>query len=156
MTRADLEADGFVGWIPLTEAHELKAAPRLPGVYAVLYPLDSPAVWPGKSSGGWHKGRDPAVSEDVLRQNWVDGSEIVYIGMTERTLAKRISEFSRFGRGLPVAHWGGRLVWQLPDVEALSIGWLPLEPASARAEESRLLQEFVSVFGRLPFANLKR
>lgn len=131
-------------------------APHLPGVYAVAYEFGRPDEWPLSSCGGWHKGRDPTVAIKRLAENWVDGSDIVYVGRTDRTLAKRLKEFSRFGSGQPVAHWGGRLIWQLPNVSGLSVGWRALDAGLAIPEESALLEEFIEDHGRLPFANLKR
>ena len=155
MNRLDLEQRGFTTWIPLLGADRSASVPRLPGVYAVSYPGDCPENWPTKSCGGWHKGRNPAVDSGRLAVEWVDVTDIVYIGRTDRTLAKRIGEFARFGRGEPVGHWGGRLIWQLPDPAQLMIGWLALDAGTAAARESELLTEFVEAFDRLPFANLR-
>ena len=93
MNRAELEADGFVGWIPLKSAIGHADLPRLPGVYAVGYDAGQPKVWPTMSCGGWHKGRDPSQSPSRLADEWLEGTDIVYIGKTDRTLAKRIGEF---------------------------------------------------------------
>lgn len=156
MRRSDLELLGLTGWVPLLEVLGSTNLPSFPGIYAVSYDAGQPLSWPNKSVGGWHKGRDPAVSQSQLDANWVDGADIVYIGKTDRILAKRIREFARFGRGEAVAHWGGRLVWQLPHPNRAMIGWLSLEPGQAIGLERRLLREFFDEHGRLPFANLRR
>lgn len=156
MNRADLENRGFAIWTPLQRAAGIKLLPELPGVYAVSYAREAPFDWPTGSCGGWHKGRDPTVHPDRLRAEWVEGTDVVYIGKTDRTLAKRISEFARFGNGEPVAHWGGRLIWQLPDPSLLTIGWLALAPGQASNAETVMLGEFFDRFGKLPFANLRR
>jgi hypothetical protein len=156
VNRADLEQRGFTGWIPLLSADASSTLPNFPGVYAVAYNLDRPKIWPNESRGGWHKGRNPAVDADRLDREWVDGTDIVYLGKTDRTLKQRICEFGQFGRGEAVAHWGGRLVWQLPELEALLIGWKVLDQDAATSEESVLLREFVDSFSRLPFANLRK
>jgi len=51
-------------------------------------------------------------------------------------------------------HWGGRYLWQLARCETLRVGWRA-EPQFA-ALETALIDEFLDVYGRLPFANLKR
>jgi hypothetical protein len=142
--------------MPLIQANASPKLPTSPGVYAVAYDLDRPKVWPSMSCGGWHKGHDPTVTAQRLDQEWVDGTNIVYLGKTDRTLRKRLSEFSRFGKGEAVAHWGGRLIWQLPQVEKLLVGWRQVEIGMATSEESNLLNEFSDTFGHLPFANLRR
>ena len=156
MRRTDLESRGFAGWTPLLKADASQMLPRSPGVYAVAYDLNRPKFWPTESCGGWHKGRNPAVAAQRLEQEWVDGTDIVYLGKTDRTLAQRIREFARFGRGEAVAHWGGRLVWQLPHVETIVIGWKALDRNTSTSEERALLEEFVDTFGCLPFANLRK
>ena len=155
MKRVDLEQSRFVGWIPLLKADASSVLPLLPGIYAVVYDLDRPRVWPSRSCGGWHKGRDPAVAAHRLDYEWVDGTDIVYLGKTDRTLCKRLGELARFGRGEPVAHWGGRLIWQLPQVDKLLVGWRTLDSGKASSEEKSLLSAFADTFGRLPFANLR-
>lgn len=155
VNRADLEAIGFSGWTPLISVEHHPHLPRQPGVYAVAYPPGRPKQWPTQSCGGWYRG-DPAIAVHRLDQRWVDASDIVYIGKTDRTLAQRITEFARFGNGMPVAHWGGRLIWQLPLVPRLLIGWRTVEAGQAVATEAALLAAFFHSFGRLPFANLRR
>ena len=156
MRRDELEQRGFGIWAPLQRARGISVLPESPGVYAVSYAGKAPSDWPVVSCGGWHKGRDPAVHPDRLRAKWVEGTDLVYIGKTDRTLAKRISEFARFGNGEPAAHWGGRLIWQLPHPALLTIGWLALDPGRASNVEASMLDEFFDRFGKLPFANLRR
>ena len=156
MNRVELEQRGFNNWIPLLGADRSTALPRLPGVYSVSYDEARPKTWPNESCGGWYKQRDPAVDPTRLDLEWVDGTDIVYLGRTDRTLAKRIGEFARFGSGQPVGHWGGRLIWQLPRPELVMIGWLALDAGLAVERESALLAEFFRTFGRLPFANLRK
>jgi hypothetical protein len=156
LTRSNLEEQGFQGWIPLLGAERSVKLPSSPGVYAVSYEGECPVSWPTQSRGGWHKARNPAVPVARLANEWVDGTDILYIGKTDRTLEKRIGEFARFGAGQPVAHWGGRLVWQLPDAGCLMIGWRESKLGEASQDERKLLSDFLTVHGRLPFANLRR
>src|SRR6476620_1240573 len=55
----------------------------------------------------------------------------------KRGLRKRIQEFADFGRGAPVGHWGGRLLWQLADSQALLIAWKVLPPELVDATEAQ-------------------
>lgn len=155
MHRIDLGESGFIGWMSLLAADSSPAIPAQAGVYAVAYDAGRPARWANKSCGGWHKGRDPTVTADVLESNWVDGSDIVYIGKTDQSLRTRIRAFARFGQGKAVAHWGGRLVWQLPQPERLMIGWRIHGRGAAHAEEQKLFRAFYDRYDVLPFANLR-
>jgi hypothetical protein len=155
MDRAEFERRGFEGWIPLQTADSSILVPEAPGVYAVAYELGRPNIWPAVSCGGWYKGNDPSVTSDRLDTEWIDDCDIVYIGKTDQTLRKRIKAFARYGRGDAVAHQGGRLIWQLPKVQHLLIGWRKLEVGQPTAREADLFREFVASYGRLPFANLR-
>ncbi len=153
MNRQSFEARGFGGWVTLVAFSELPNKPGRPGVYAVEYADGKPEKWPEQSCGGWHKGRDPSVSEDQMMANWVDGTTIVYIGMSTRPLSKRLGEFAKFGAGKNVGHWGGRLIWQLPHISALRVGWLELDGYSPAQMEDELIAEFRGLHGKPPFAN---
>ena len=71
-------------------------------------------------------------------------------------LRKRLSQLLRFGAGSAIGHWGGRYLWQLADSADLLIAWKPTPEADPRSEEKQMLDEFVSLHGRLPFANLSK
>lgn len=151
--------EGFVGFTSFAEL-ALSEVPQSPGVYAVLMPEVFTARFMVTSAGGHLKGKDPSVAEDVLPARWVTDAEVLYIGKAgagktaKRGLRKRIQEFADFGRGAPVGHWGGRLLWQLADSQDLVIAWKVLPPALVDATEARYQAEFLAVHGRLPFANL--
>jgi hypothetical protein len=61
----------------------------------------------------------------------------------------------RYGGGEAVVHQGGRLIWQLPNVERLLTGWETLDVDQATAREVDLFRELITSFGQLPFANLR-
>lgn len=112
---------GFSGFVPLLSP-AVGQAPGRPGVYAVLRTSTSePTFEP--SSGGWFKGKDPNVPASTLDANWVPGAETVYIGKASTSLAQRLKAYQSFGRGKPVAHWGGRLIRQLADRNELLACW---------------------------------
>lgn len=71
-------------------------------------------------------------------------------------MRERLGEFARFGAGEAIAHWGGRLIWQLADVHELLVAWHAIRWAEkARDYEKRLLAHFAELHGnRRPFANL--
>ena len=151
-TRGWLADRRFGGWARLRSVESVAAAPASPGVYAVVHDAAEPIEWV-RNCGGWFKGRDPSVTSDRLKANWVCGASTVYIGKAV-VLRRRLREFARFGNGAAVGHWGGRLVWNLPRPDDLRVGWRLAESESkALAEEARLIAEFRDFFGKPPFAN---
>jgi hypothetical protein len=143
---------GFVGFRPLRSASTTLEAPREPGVYAVL--LDRPERrFLERSVGGHFKRKDPTVDVEHLSAKWVADTPTLYIGRAT-DLQTRIKLLARFGRGEPVAHYGGRYLWQLEQNAQLEVAWrVDDDPVSA---ETELLEGFELTFGSLPFANLVR
>lgn len=151
-----IHARGFRGFLPvstLMSTEKLNTVPQQPGVYLVLNPTPEKPKWLSKSVGGHFKGKDPTVNTRYLEQNWVKGATTLYVGETQRTLYKRVSELIQFGSGRPVGHKGGRLIWQLENNDDLLICWLahnnPIEM------KNKILREFKSKYNALPFANLR-
>lgn len=93
-----------------------------------------------------------------LANKWNPRSAVVYIGKagpsSKRTLKKRLNEYLCFGAGDAIAHWGGRLTWQLSNPEDLEVSWKT--ESHARALETELLAVHLAEFGTMPFANLRR
>jgi len=85
----------------------------------------------------------------------------LYIGkagsqVQNATLQRRIKAFLDFGGGQPVAHWGGRLIWQLQNSDSLLICWKETPTGNPRAFEKSLIEQFKRTHGgRKPFANLQ-
>lgn len=150
-SRPALEAAGFVGWIAFP-AIRTSACPSAGGVYVITYAGNNPITFSERSCGGWFKGRDPTVSRDALLANWVEGAEVVYIGKADQ-LKRRLTQFADFGAGKPVGHWGGRLIWQLPDVETLRVAWKETPGRVPVEVESELIAAFRHAYGKPPFAN---
>ncbi len=96
---------------------------------------------------------NPNVDLAVLKANYVDSSDILYIGKAT-SLKKRLGQLLRFGAGSAVGHWGGRFLWQLADSENLLIAWKLTPTTDPKVVESTMLNEFISLHGKLPFANL--
>lgn len=160
-TRAALEAEGFVGWVPFARLRDAGIVAE-PGMYVVWREDSGEPEFLARSVGGRFKGKDPAVSHERLAREWVPGASVVYIGKASerkhggKALAKRLDEFRRFGRGEAVGHWGGRLIWQLADHAALLVAWRATAPDDPEDVEAQMIDAFASVYGALPFANLKR
>ena len=104
-------------------------------------------------SGGHFKGKDPNVSIEELRANWVDDTCVLYIGKAT-SLKKRLSQYMSFGRGSNVGHWGGRLIWQLADVDEMLVCWKETSDVPRKVEEG-MIADFKLKYGQWPFANLQ-
>ena len=76
-------------------------------------------------TGGHFKGKNPNISIEELKRNWIEGTCVIYIGKAT-SLRKRLGQYLRFGHGKPTGHWGDRLIWQLKDAEALLFCWKEL------------------------------
>jgi hypothetical protein len=123
--------------------------------YLIYRPSDAPPEFLEASAAGRYQGRDPTVKTEQLQRQWVDGADTLYIGkaVVART---RLQTYARFGAGEPVAHRGGRLIWQLSDSEKLLVAWHEVTwEETPRTYEKRLLAKFASLHGgRRPSANL--
>lgn len=151
-TRATLASSGFEGWVGFAElARRPDRLPSTGGVYVVSRPGEDPGFLSANPAGRF-KGRDPSVSEDVLRANWVTGAEVLYIGKADN-LRRRLRQYARFGEGEPVGHWGGRLIWQLEDSAALLVAWRETPGRVPREVEAEMIAAFGTAFGKPPFAN---
>ncbi len=156
-----LSSIGFTGFATVEQLRcgQLRQVPNGPGVYAVVVPDGYVPDFQLSNPGGQIRGRDPTVSVETLKRNWVNTSRIIYFGKaggysTSRGLNTRIGELLKFGEGRRVAHRGGRYLWQLSESQDFLIGWLTLRGLEPRKFERSLLQLFVNLHGRLPFANL--
>jgi hypothetical protein len=155
--RSDLAAAGFMGWRTWDELRgsHLRDVPGGPAVYVVYRTSITDPTFLATNPGGRFKDRDPTVAVETLTGKWVAGAHVVYIGKADQA-QRRLREFSRFGAGEPVGHWGGRYIWQLADSDELLVAWHPITwEEAAREYEVRLLRRFANVHdGRRPFANL--
>ncbi len=151
---------GFKGFhtVQSLTATNCAEVPDNMGVYLVLN-TNTNVSFLSESIGGHFKGRNPTVTISELQRNWVNESEVVYIGKaggfkSNATLRKRLRQYMRFGQGVAVGHWGGRYIWQLQNSMNLIVCWKVLTSEEPREIEARLIQEFVSQYGNRPFANL--
>lgn len=159
INKQTLKDDGFAGFRSF-EQLDINRVPRAPGIYAVLKPEGFERVFLAKSSGARFKKRDPSLPHPALEDEWVQNADVLYIGKAgpgstgNRGLRKHIQEFTDFGRGKPVGHWDGRLIWQLAHSQSLLIAWKELPASEVNSAEARYHAKFIGIYGRLPFANL--
>ena len=156
-----LKAAGFAGFVRFTDLPRADV-PNASGVYVVVRPDATPPIFIESSVAGWFKGKDPTVSLEKLTAKWIPTTNVLYIGKADlgktgnRSIRKRLDEYRRHGAGEPVGHWGGRYLWQLSGSADLLVCWKEAPPTKAEDMESELIADFMSQFGVLPFANLKR
>jgi hypothetical protein len=139
-------------------ASDYSSIPRVKGVYLVLNPTKK-GEFLTIGTGGLFKGKNPNISISELKANWVDDTIVVYIGKAGKdgssaTLRSRLKQYFGFGRGKSVGHWGGRYIWQLKDSGDLVVCWKALPKNDPKTLESELIQYFISIYSKRPFANL--
>ena len=156
----EIKKAGFSGFKKMSELFaDNSSIPQIKGVYLVLNPEYKNPEYLLTGTGGHFKGKNPNVSIDELKSNWVD-SLVVYIGKaggeaSSATLYKRLNQYLRFGQGNNVGHWGGRYIWQLKNSANLIVCWKPLSNDDPRTIEQQLIESFKKEFSERPFANLK-
>jgi hypothetical protein len=160
LTQHNLEARGFRGFIPFGGLPG-SDVPAEGGVYVVLRPSLGPPRFLTTSPAGRRRQRDPSVPPEQLALEWVENAHILYIGKAaagarvKHGLRGRLRQYARSGTG-STGHWGGRYIWQLEDSSTLLVGWCltpGLDPAHAEAD---LIDEFIRLHRKPPFANLRR
>jgi hypothetical protein len=152
-SRSALASDGFNGWLPFAPMRaEIDSVPSSGGVYVVTRLSDDVPAFLTSNPGGHFKSRDPTVSNEALRANWVDGARVVYIGKADQ-LRRRLRQFADFGAGRPVGHWGGRLIWQLAASGKLLVAWKQTPGRVPREVEAAMIEDFRIAYGKPPFAN---
>lgn len=162
-----LTGKGFEGFKTIEELfRDCSSIPRVKGVYMVIGGDNKKPEFVQNGVGGYFKGQNPNVAIDLLKAKWVYDTVVLYIGKAGvvcssssalQTLKKRISVYMKFGMGLPAAHYGGRYIWQLKGYKNLIVCWKVLlkNQSDPREYEKKLLDNFYSSYGKLPFANLK-
>ena len=134
--------------------------PRGAGVYVVYRESLEPPVFPRVSCGGHFKGKDPTVPIASLQAAWVPAAHVLNVGKAALGvsgrcgLKKRLGEYRRYGEGEPIAHAGGRYIWQLQDSSNLLVAWLETPGQDPKVIEDRLIAGFAQQYGKRPFANL--
>lgn len=151
-SRATILAAGFKGLLTIETIHgdeKYGVIPEVPGIYGVFRLADPPPRFISNNAAARWKGQDPTIGVPALQAAWVDAA-LLYVdkGASIRT---RVRQLVEFGHGKVVAHWGGRALWQLTDMDDLVVAWKPTEdPKGAEAE---LLAAFEAAHGTKPWAN---
>lgn len=156
----DIKKAGFIGFKTMQELFvDSSQLPATKGVYFILSLSKLTPAYLQVGTGGHFKGKNPNVSINELRNNWVEKTLVIYIGKAGSensiaTLKSRLKQYFGFGQGKNIGHWGGRLIWQLASSSKLVVCWKPLPHEDPRTLEKQLLKDFVNQFATRPFANL--
>jgi hypothetical protein len=145
--------------IDALRAGRYSSVPKEPGIYMVIRASDSQPCFLDQSTGGWFKGRDPSYDYASIRQSWVDGAQILYVGMSasKKGLKGRLCAFFDFGLGKRTGHRGGRMLWHLQDSGQLLVQWRLCSKKEADSAETNAIADFKAAFGgRRPFANKRK
>jgi hypothetical protein len=104
----DFKEGGFNGFYKIIElVDNLNLIPEERGVYLIISP-DSKPKFLIVDTGGYFKNRNPNVSLEILKENWVDQSIVLYIGQaggvrkgkwSSSTLRDRLKKYFQFGQG---------------------------------------------------------
>lgn len=149
----NLKEIGFKGF--KTKAELFKDSSMLPdacGIYLILSLNQAKPVFLAIGTGGHFKGKDPNVSIEELKKNWIDNAMVVYIGKATN-LRDRLRQYLRFGQGKNVGHWGGRYIWQLAHSRELVVCWMTTPNDDPGNVEAKLIEAFTNKYASRPFAN---
>jgi hypothetical protein len=150
----ELKKAGFIGFKKISELFiDSSMLPDIQGVYLVLNTAKKQGDFLQVGTGGHFKGKNPNVSINELKSNWVDNTLVIYIGKAT-SLKSRLRQYFRFGQGKDIGHYGGRLIWQLKYSRDLVVCWKSTPIDDPRVLESELIKQFISLNGKRPFANL--
>ena len=154
---SELQDQGFRGFVTVAGLRKanMNGIPASSGVYLVIRGYTSFPEFCDPGTGGYFEGKDPNVFISELREEWVEGAFVVYVGQSGN-LRRRIGELIKFGRGTNVGHKGGRLMWQLAQAEELQVCWKEVVDNDPDNVKKDILEQFKLRYGdRRPFANLK-
>lgn len=125
------------------------------GIYIIVRPESFQDVcFEERSAAGRYKGKNPTVTIEKLKNKWVDGADVLYIGKSETSVQKRMQQHRDFWYGEAVPAWGGRIIAQLQNFGNLEVWYFPCD--IPKNMEHTLLKEFEAKYKQLPFANFKR
>ena len=144
---------GFTGFYAVQQLRAYaEPVPTESGIYLVIDRGRNPPKFKKPEPGGYFKGKDSNVSIDTLKVGWVEGALILYVGKSDK-LQIRIKQLINAGNDKNVTHDGGRLLSQLENEEYLEVCWKTVQ--NEKQEETKMLEAFKQVHGKLPFANLQ-
>ena len=150
----EIKRTGFSGFYRIRELiNDSSLIPISGGVYLVLNNYNNAVDFLEIGTGGYFKGKNPNVPLAVLRREWVDNTKVIYVGKAT-SLKSRIKQYLGFGQGKNIGHYGGRYIWQIKHSTDLIVCWKTIA-SNPEQFESELLRQFLSIYGCLPFANLR-
>jgi len=160
-----IKAAGFTGFKTIRELWlDTTGVPPVKGVYLVLYTGVGQPEFVETGTSGPFRGGNPNVPVGKLEKAWVDGTPVLFIGKAGGTsritgkqsmdnLRSRVSKFVKVGRGEKVGPWGGRYIWQIRNAGDLVICWKQMFERDPLKVQSRILDNFETVYHKRPFAN---
>jgi len=156
-----ISLEGFSGPLSVGALREARCScvPAEFGIYVIIRTSDDTPKFLAESSGGRFKKKDPTCCPEFVRANWVQGAHVVYVGKAagRQGLRRRLHDLIAFGYGEVVGHWGGRLLWHLPEKEKLLVRWQICSSQQADTAETQAIGKFKSIHGgRRPYANLRK
>ena len=163
----DLRADGFGGFLQLKSFLKVAVAgngPDVEGVYAIVR---ESAARPAFKEDAHRKPRPKIYSAAEAEARWVEGAQTLYLGkgplrklskVRRQGLAQRLHELRAHGYDGAANHYGGKLLWQIDDMDSLIVAWKVLPAGAADASETALIHRFMNKdsLHRAPYANISK
>lgn len=152
--------NGFEGFLTIGELQKnSNIIPKSIGIYYILNLKKGSPKFLKIGTGGFFKDKNPNVNIAELEKNWVENSEIVYIGKAgsfdgNATLNSRLRQYLNFGLEKKVGHWGGRYIWQIENSQDLIVCWKIADKIEPREMEKEHIKNYKIENGKRPFANL--
>lgn len=137
--------------------HEISAER---GLYVIIMQEGSPIEFTEKSCAGIFGQRKPDVAIELLKEQWVSDTLILFIGQAGRkmkscTIRKKIKKLISYGRGKKEAHFQGRYIWQIRNPFNLLLAWTVFDFDKEIPTTYELLDNFFKRHNKAPFANLQ-
>ncbi|MHA6668553.1 hypothetical protein ACX3O0_06740 [Homoserinimonas sp. A447] len=160
---SDLRRFGFVGFVPLstwTKSDVIGTGDDVEGIYAIVRESTATPTFTDDVRPVPHRLARTAAEATEL---WVENCQLLYFGKAplrkpsksgkRKGLAQRIDEYRRHGLAGGSNHHGGKLIWQVDDVESLLVAWKAVPEGEANLIESALILGFMETMNRAPYAN---
>ena len=150
----NLKNQGFVGFTTVCDLkNSTENVPQRSGIYLVIRVDNEYPIFLEKNPAGHYNKKNPTEDIAVLRNRWIPGCHILYVGETV-DLKERITTLMKYANGEPERHWGGRYMWQIKGSENHLICWRLTD----KHEDAK--KEFIKNFkaqhnNKKPFANIK-
>ncbi|MGX6570586.1 GIY-YIG nuclease family protein (plasmid) [Cupriavidus necator H16] len=155
-----IDLSGFTPAVTIKSLHNTRCThvPTAAGVYVVVRTESTAPKFLSESRAGWFKGQHPSYPEHIVRDNWVEGATVIYVGKAcgRNGLRQRVRQLVEFAYGKAIGHRGGRLLWHLAEWEDLQMHWMECPSLAADGLETELIGQFRQMYGDRPFANMTK